>query len=143
VKESNKLELLDPAINGTLNILKEAAKHSAVKRVVITSSFVALLDHAKGISPLQLTTKEEKKTENKINKQTNKNHFSNNLLVGHTYTEQDWNPVTYEFALTANPVVAYMASKKLAEKAAWDFVKEQKPKFDIHNEIAFHSLCSF
>lgn len=30
-----------------------------------------------------------------------------------------------------NPGTAYRASKKLAEKAAWDFVAENKPNFDL------------
>ncbi|CAE6472368.1 unnamed protein product [Rhizoctonia solani] len=46
------------------------------------------------------------------------------------YTEEDWNPVTYEFAVK-NPQVAYFASKALAEKAAWEFLDHEKPRFDL------------
>ncbi|CAE6470303.1 unnamed protein product [Rhizoctonia solani] len=48
----------------------------------------------------------------------------------HVYTENDWNPVTYEFAVK-NPQVAYFASKALAEKAAWEFIEHEKPGFDL------------
>lgn len=62
-------DLLDPAIIGTTGILK-SIKQSAptVKRVVITSSFAAIVDPAKGFWP------------------------------GHVYSEEDWNPITEEEA---------------------------------------------
>lgn len=44
---------------------------------------------------------------------------------GYVYTEDDWNPVTLETA-TANPVVAYLASKTFAEQAAFNYVKNNK-----------------
>lgn len=50
---------------------------------------------------------------------------------GHTYTEADWNPVTYTTAKSADGATAYCASKTFAEKAAFDFVKRQRPHFDI------------
>lgn len=43
VKDSQK-ELVDPAVNGTLNVLKACEKSSTVKRVVITSSLAAITD---------------------------------------------------------------------------------------------------
>lgn len=45
-------------------------------------------------------------------------------------TEESWNPITPEEALL-NSFYAYVASKTFAEKAAWDFVKDQKPGFDL------------
>jgi nucleoside-diphosphate-sugar epimerase len=64
-----KKDLLDPAIIGTTGVLKAIKKNApSVKRVVITSSFAAILDAAKGNA------------------------------VGHTYSEKDWNPVTLEQA---------------------------------------------
>ncbi len=30
-----------------------------------------------------------------------------------------------------NPVLGYNASKKLAEQAAWQFIEEEKPNFDL------------
>ena len=52
-------------------------------------------------------------------------------MVNHpkVYNESIWNPVTYEQAL--NPALTYLASKKLAEKAAWDFMEQEKPQFSL------------
>ncbi|KAK3934436.1 hypothetical protein QBC46DRAFT_359014 [Diplogelasinospora grovesii] len=94
-------QLLDPAIVGTTSIL-HAIKKSAptVKKVVITSSFAALLDLSKGNWP------------------------------EHTYWEADWNPITLEAALK-HPHAGYQASKTFAEKAAWDFLENEKPNFTV------------
>ncbi|KAJ3669246.1 hypothetical protein LUZ60_011196 [Juncus effusus] len=35
-------ELIDPAVKGTLNVLKSCTKHSSIKRVVVTSSMAAV-----------------------------------------------------------------------------------------------------
>ena len=45
-------ELVDPAVKGTLNVLKAAAKAASVKRVVLTSSFAAITDEPPGDHPL-------------------------------------------------------------------------------------------
>jgi nucleoside-diphosphate-sugar epimerase len=52
---------------------------------------------------------------------------------GFTYTAADWNPLTYETSISrdSNSVVAYRGSKKYAELAAWEFVKDQKTPFDL------------
>ena len=42
----------------------------------------------------------------------------------------DWNPITFE-NVHESPPNGYRLSKKLAEMAAWDFVKNEKVKFDI------------
>jgi nucleoside-diphosphate-sugar epimerase len=100
VKDVQK-ELLDPAIIGTTGLLKTVAKNApTVKRVVITSSFAAIRNANKGNWP------------------------------EHTYSEEDWNPITHEQALEG-PAPGYSASKKFAEKAAWEFVEREKPDFDI------------
>jgi len=93
-----KKDLLDPAVIGTIGILKAIkAKAPEVKRVAITSSFASIInpkDHPK------------------------------------SYSEENWNPVTTDEAL-ADPVTAYRASKTFAEKAAWDFVKNEQPDFQL------------
>lgn len=47
------------------------------------------------------------------------------------YTEEDWNPVEYAEAIKGDIGTAYRASKKFAELAAWSFVEEEKPNFDL------------
>jgi nucleoside-diphosphate-sugar epimerase len=94
--------MLVPAIKGTVGVLESVTKKAPrVERVVITSSFAAMVDFTKGNWP------------------------------GHVYTEADWNHTTFEYAKTADAMVAYTASKALAEKAAWQFVEERKPHFKL------------
>jgi nucleoside-diphosphate-sugar epimerase len=85
---SDNREFLDPAIKGTLEILKSVKAHApTVKRVVITSSCAAIID----FSAPTVTTPPK------------------------VYTEEDWNPTTWDGALTGTPNNAYQASKKFAE----------------------------
>ena len=84
-------ELLIPAREGTLNVLRSAAKEPSVKRVVITSSFAAM--NQLGTDPYAQPPKK--------------------------YDETVWNPVTWEEALSGPPTMAYQASKKFAELAAY------------------------
>ncbi|KAG8919992.1 methylglyoxal reductase (NADPH-dependent) gre2 [Tulasnella sp. 417] len=94
-------DLYRPAIQGTLGILESIkANAPTVKRVVVTSSFAAVNDLTKGQRP------------------------------EHTYTEEDWSPITREDGLE-NPRAGYTASKKLAEEAAWNFVKTKNPGFAL------------
>ncbi|OOO13804.1 NAD-dependent epimerase/dehydratase [Aspergillus oryzae] len=102
--DSNERDIVQPAISGTINILKSAQKHGLqVKRIVITSSFASMIDMSKGTWP------------------------------GHTYSEKDWNPMTYEQAVSegTSSVQAYLAAKKVAERAAWDFVRDENTSFDL------------
>jgi nucleoside-diphosphate-sugar epimerase len=102
--EDNERDLLNPAIYGTTSLLTSIQKYNpAVERVVITSSFAAIMDLNKGLRP------------------------------DYTYTENDWNPVTYETAADKDTpgVVAYCASKAFAEKAAFEFVEKNKPNFAV------------
>ena len=79
-------EMIIPAVDGTLRVLK-AARDSGVKRVVITSSFGAV-----GYS-----------------------HTDPNTLI----TEKEWtNP-------NDKSLSAYLKSKTLAEKAAWNFMAKE------------------
>ncbi|KAH9832389.1 nad dependent epimerase [Teratosphaeria destructans] len=95
-------DLLIPAVNGTNSILQAVEKYNPiVKRVVITSSFAALINISKGAWP------------------------------EHTYNEADWNPDTYETAKNGPGLLAYCTSKKLAEEAAFKFLREKNPAFSI------------
>ncbi|KAI1248120.1 hypothetical protein MGN70_010369 [Eutypa lata] len=101
--EDNVRDLLEPAIRGSVAIL-EAAKRwgsDSVRAVVATSSFASIVDIGLGKRP------------------------------GYTYTEADWNPMTYEEAARADGVTAYCASKALAERAMWDWMATNKPPFAL------------
>ncbi|KAL7895442.1 hypothetical protein HDV63DRAFT_104136 [Trichoderma sp. SZMC 28014] len=96
-------QLFRPAVDGTVNLLEAIQNSNAnVSRVVITSSIASILDPLQGQRP------------------------------GYVYTEKDWNPVSKEAAIeSGNAVLAYLASKTIAEKAAFDYVEKNKPKFTI------------
>ena len=85
------------------SILEAASKAPRIKRVVITSSFAAVVDIERKGPP----------------------YF--------VYTADDWNPLSYREAVApeTSAVVAYRGSKKFAEQAAWDFVKQKQPLFDL------------
>ena len=90
---------VDPAVNGTLNVLSSALKSKTVKRVVLTSSCAAIswgdpTKHPDG-------------------------------GASHVWSEDDWQT---DNTLTNRP---YRYSKRLAEEAAWDFVKKHKDCFDL------------
>jgi nucleoside-diphosphate-sugar epimerase len=79
-------EIIGPAVEGTLRVLK-AAQNAGVKRVVLTSSFGAV-----GYS-----------------------HKDPGVLI----TEADWTDPQDKH------LSAYLRSKTLAEKAAWDFIEQE------------------
>lgn len=85
-------DLVDPAVNGTRDVLQAARRAGSIRRVVLTSSFAAVTDEPD---------------------------------AGRVLTEQDWNEKS---SLTRNP---YYFSKTLAERAAWTFMREQSPAFDL------------
>lgn len=81
-------ELVEPAVEGTQAILKACVQAKSVKRVVMTSSCVAV-----GWGPAALAADPNK-----------------------VFNEEDWTD--------PEKLDAYGKSKTLAEKAAWDYVKE-------------------
>ncbi|PLW42591.1 hypothetical protein PCASD_05263 [Puccinia coronata f. sp. avenae] len=90
----------NPAIEGTIKILKAAQEFPQIKAVVVTSSFVSVVDH---------TVPPEKQG-------------------GKVYSGSDWLPITYESAEASNnSALWYCASKKLAEEAAWKIKNEGAP----------------
>lgn len=103
--EDAERDLLIPAVEGTLNLLRFAKHEKSVKKIVITSSFAAVTSFKSG-GPNR---------------------------AGYTYTAEDWNPSTYQDAIEAGGAGAfsYSVSKKLAEQSAWDYVANEKPQFEI------------
>lgn len=95
--------ILKPAIQGTTNILKAIKAYAPqVEHVVVTSSFAAIVDpNVKG------------------------NGMDDPNL---TYSEKSWSPITYEQA-ASNLSLTYRGSKTLAEKALWNFIKEENVNF--------------
>lgn len=79
-------ELIKPAVEGTLRALKAADK-AGIKRVVLTSSMVAMLGDVRGDV---------------------------------TIDQRSWTEVH------AKNATAYLKSKTLAEKSAWDFVQDKQ-----------------
>ncbi|KAL7273719.1 hypothetical protein RUND412_003399 [Rhizina undulata] len=96
-------EFIEPALQGTKEILRAVKEYGKnVKRVVYTASFAAVVDLSKGELP------------------------------GKIYTYEDWAPEIPREVITEDVWhLAYLASKRYAEKAAWDFVKDENPSFDL------------
>jgi len=81
----NRDEVIRPAREGTVRVLRAAARAGA-ERVVVTSSTVAVM-------------------------------YTAQHVPGHTYTEADWTDPE------RRDITPYIASKTLAERAAWDFAR--------------------
>ncbi|KAL8290280.1 hypothetical protein RQP46_003219 [Phenoliferia psychrophenolica] len=100
--KDNEKDMLIPAREGALNLLRAAKGAASVKRVIFTSSFAAITNPHLDPRP------------------------------GHVYTEEDWNPSTWEEAVNTTDLhFVYLASKTFAEQAVWKFVKEEKPHFSV------------
>jgi nucleoside-diphosphate-sugar epimerase len=112
--------LIIPAVRGTTSILNSALKHgSALKRLILTSSVAAVRE---------------------------------DNTVPRTFDESNWNNSAVEAVKTrgsaAGPVMIYLASKTLAEKAAWEFVAAHKSEISwdlvvINPPFIFGARLSF
>ncbi|KAJ0271898.1 hypothetical protein CBS470a_012945 [Colletotrichum nupharicola] len=93
--KDNERELIRPAKNGVHAIMSAAEAQPNIKRIVITSSFAAVLNADRKAPP----------------------YFD--------YTSDDCNPLTEEEACIpgTSPVIAYRAAKKYAELVAWDWIR--------------------
>ncbi|SPO27389.1 related to methylglyoxal reductase (NADPH-dependent) [Ustilago trichophora] len=109
--KNNRKDIIEPAVNMTRNVLEAALKAEnkakasgltpQLKRIVVTSSFAAILNPLKGI---------EKRD--------------------YTYTDKDWQPISYAFLGMFYTPLAYLISKTLAERSVWSFLDQHKPTFD-------------
>ncbi|TFK65960.1 NAD(P)-binding protein [Pluteus cervinus] len=96
-------ETLNTAVDGTLNVLKQAAA-VGIEKIVVTSSISAVLPVGDLLHGFK----------------------------GLTISDSDWGTVTKEqvYAKAKDPFYVYFASKILAERAVWQFAKEH-PEVDI------------
>ena len=101
--EDYERDIITPAIKGTTNILKAAAKEPSVRRIVITSSIIAVIPW----------------TDFMIKEAT------------HVYTADDNTPDPS--GPYAHSFEAYGAAKTKALNVTKSFVKKEKPTFDIIN----------
>ncbi|XP_039062925.1 phenylacetaldehyde reductase-like [Hibiscus syriacus] len=83
-------EMVEPAVKGTLNVLRACAKVPSIKRVIVTSSLAAVVLTGKPLADDVVV---------------NETWFSDPILC---QKSKQW----------------YMLSKTVAEKAAWEFSKE-------------------
>ncbi|KAI5449717.1 hypothetical protein NCC49_004082 [Naganishia albida] len=104
-------ELVSPAVEGTVNVMRSAKEHNPhLQRLIITSSVAAVVDP---------------------------NPRGEQHASGPPYTmdERDWNEyspkVIEEKGTDAPGSDKYRASKTLAEKAAWKFMEDNKPSWDF------------
>lgn len=103
--ENYQTELIEPAVAGTVSVLKAAAKTTGIKRVVITSSIVAII--------------------------AAKWFFEEDAPEGMVFDRDSRTP--FESGPYPTDFHAYNASKVAALEATDAFVRDQKPDFDIVN----------
>ncbi|KAM0559444.1 hypothetical protein ACHAPJ_004474 [Fusarium lateritium] len=96
-----KKDLIDPAVVGTTGILKALHASAPGVKRVVVTSSFASI------------LDEAKFTDG-----------------NHVFSEKTWNPSTID-DISRSFTTAYRVSKTLAEHAAWDFVAEKKPSFDL------------
>ncbi|GAA5982782.1 hypothetical protein JCM10908_006785 [Rhodotorula pacifica] len=94
-------EMLIPALEGTRQILRAAQKEPSVKRVVLTSSFAAVLDFDRLSPDVTFTEKDW------------------NPATYDAAKKSDQKPYVY------------CASKKIAEEEAWKIAKEPETKWEL------------
>jgi nucleoside-diphosphate-sugar epimerase len=107
VSASGVVDLVLPAVQGTRNVLESCARAPSVKRVVLTSSFAAIL-----------------------------NPGSPAFATDCTYNDSVWNVSSFPdetgtWTQAGAGAHIYRYSKIMAEKTAWDFVRQDHITFDL------------
>ncbi|KAF9064340.1 hypothetical protein BDP27DRAFT_166490 [Rhodocollybia butyracea] len=98
-KADDPAEIIRPAVDGTLGILKSALNISSVRRIVVTSSTAAIISF----------------------------HSERKVFTELDWNEQSLEEVQQQ-GKNANQGAKYRASKTLAERAAWEFYNANKAK---------------
>ncbi|GJN94209.1 hypothetical protein Rhopal_007283-T1 [Rhodotorula paludigena] len=99
--KDNEKDMLIPALEGTRQCLRAAQKEPSVKRVVLTTSFAAVMDF------------------DRLGPDTTFSHKDWNPATYETAKKSD------------NPSYVYCASKKIAEEEAWRIAKEPETKWSL------------
>ncbi|EJD46140.1 NAD(P)-binding protein [Auricularia subglabra TFB-10046 SS5] len=103
---SNPKVVIDPTVNSTISILNAAAKSGTVKRVVITGT-IGTIRHPQE--------------------------------APYTYSTRDWNDAAEgqlaQLGNQAPAVLIYYVSKLRAERAAYKWIEENKPSFDLSHVL--------
>lgn len=95
-------DLIIPALRGTTGALRAIKAHGPqIRKVVITSSYAAINSLA-----------------------------SPRAIREGTVNESTWTDITYKEAVQNN-ASGYAGSKTFAERAAWEFIEKEKPKFSL------------
>ncbi|CAL5330726.1 unnamed protein product [Camellia sinensis] len=124
-----QVELIDPALKGTVNVLRSCAKFPSIKRVVLTSSMVAVICNRKMLTP-GLHIDETWFSDPLFCKESKVMWYLglDNLCIEITRSR---NVATMTLCITVEFVAMhifyglwYHLSKTLAEEAAWKFAKE-------------------
>jgi len=124
-------EIVDPAVRGTLNVLKSCAKVPSIKRVVLTSSMAAVVFNGKPLTSGVVV---------------DETWFSDPVFCEESKVVRCFFLtllVSLLGPLSVSSFIAllwlcyfqlwYMLSKTLAEKAAWEFAKEKRIDLVVMN----------
>ncbi|KAJ9563920.1 hypothetical protein OSB04_009080 [Centaurea solstitialis] len=121
--DGTKAQLVDPAVKGTLNVLKSAAKVPSLKRVVLTSSMTAVMHNGRLLED-EVEVNETWFSDPQICEQKKSYNLSNKIqIIVNVATDK----VLGIFQLW------YALSKTLAEDAATKFSKENGLELVIIN----------
>jgi len=95
--------------DGIISLLKSVSKFPSIKRVVVTSSRIAIFHPSKG-----------------ANYKVDNNSYNDAIVKASKEAPADH---------PQKPVLAYAAGKTEAEKIAWKWVKEEKPSFVLNTVL--------
>lgn len=112
-------DLLDPAVKGTINVLKSVTKTPSVKRVILTSSEAAIAFNK--IPKTVETIVDETMWSDPDHCRENQVNITCHVVLSLVCV----NGSVFYILLLQPLQLWYLLSKTLAEKAAWDFVKEK------------------
>lgn len=107
--------ILEGTVGGALNVIRQAAKQG-VKRVVLTSTILAVLDIDRTYEILY-------DSPDKPINETGKYNLHMHVNIAVECSDLDWNPATKEYLFEGehHPVWVYSAAKTIAEQEVWKF----------------------